>query len=126
MEIRLYLCILFYGIILLNVPNISIIMTSTRSVVYGSWYPVTFPETTIATATADQIDGGDIALSFADLILSIVVAFNEPEFDYWGNVKAEVETVVGLYINEHNMNQVEAFEGDLETLLLRCTNLIYY
>lgn len=51
--------------------------------------------------------------------MSIVKAFNEPEFDYWGNVKEEVEALVGAYINEHNMNQVEAYQSDLETLLVR-------
>ena len=82
-------------------------------------YLIIFSDETIATATAKQMSGFSAALSFADLIYSIIVAFNEPAFDYWANVKEEVEALVSTYINEHNMNKVEAFEGDLETLLLR-------
>lgn len=79
-------------------------------------------ERTIAQATAAQIDGTEVVLSFAELIFSIIQAFNEEEFDYWGNVREEVEALVGSFINEHNMNQVEAFQSDLETLLVRYLN----
>ena len=75
---------------------------------------------TIATATAKELNNtAEIVFDFADLVYSIVVAFNEPDFDYWGNVQAEVEAMVNTYINEHNMKQVAAFQGDMETLLLR-------
>lgn len=53
------------------------------------------------------------------LINLIIDTLTQEEFDYWGEVKDEVMLVVGQYINEHNMNQVEVYQEDLITLLDR-------
>ena len=57
--------------------------------------------------------------NIADLIRMIIAAFNEEEFDYWGNVKDQVTAFVGSYINEHNMHQVEVYQKDLQDLMQR-------
>lgn len=53
------------------------------------------------------------------LINVIIDTLTKEEFDYWGEVKDEVMLVVGQYINEHNMNQVEVYQEDLVTLMDR-------
>jgi len=84
-----------------------------------SLIPIDGHNTTIAQATAKEITPWQIAFSLLDLVISIIRAVNAPEFDYWGNVQAEVEALVGDWINAHNMHQIEAYERDLETLMLR-------
>ncbi|XP_018021121.1 uncharacterized protein LOC108677414 [Hyalella azteca] len=103
------------------VVGLCVAFTATASAVVTPRELITIDghQKTIALATAEQMSGVSAALSFTDLILSIVFAFNQEEFDYWANVEDEVRLLVGAYINEHNMNQVEAFQADLETLLLR-------
>jgi len=85
----------------------------------ASLIPIDGHNTTIALAAAREITPWQIAFSLLDLVVSIIRAVNAPEFDYWGNVQEEVEAVVGNWINAHNMHQVEAYESDLETLMLR-------
>lgn len=53
------------------------------------------------------------------LINVIIDTLTKEDFDYWGEVKDEVMLVVGQYINEHNMNQIEVYQDDLVTLLDR-------
>jgi len=79
-------------------------------------------DTTIALAATKNIDPKFIIAKLIDLVKAIIKALNAPKFDYWGNVKADVELVVGSYINNHSISQVEHFQKDLQTLLLRYTN----
>lgn len=76
-------------------------------------------KTTIALAISHYLVGLIPNETVQDLLNSILAVFEEEEFDYWGIVKEQVEQVVGAYINEHNMHQVEVYQSDLETLLDR-------
>jgi len=75
-------------------------------------------DTTIALAVA-KITPEDIIKELLELATAIVHALNQPKFDYWGNVEDDVKLVVGSYINNHSIHQVELFSKDLQTLLLR-------
>lgn len=77
------------------------------------------PDTTIALAIAQFLVGLIPNETAQDLLLAIIEALTQEEFDYWENVRDEVMTVVGHYINEHNMNQVEVYQDDLITLMDR-------
>lgn len=79
-------------------------------------------KTTIALAVAHYLVGLIPNETVQDLLNSIISAFEEEEFDYWGEVKDQVEELVGIYINEHNMHQVEVYQSDLETLMDRYNN----
>ncbi|XP_068223853.1 uncharacterized protein [Palaemon carinicauda] len=52
----------------------------------------------------------------------ILKALNEPEFDYWGEVQDEVAQMVGDYINEHNIHEVEVYQNELQRLMDRYNN----
>lgn len=54
-----------------------------------------------------------------ELLNVIIDTLTQEEFDYWGEVKDEVMLLVGQYINEHNMNQIEVYQDDLVTLMDR-------
>ncbi|XP_050711388.1 uncharacterized protein LOC126995666 [Eriocheir sinensis] len=75
--------------------------------------------TTIALAIVHQLVGLIPNETVQQLINVIIDTLTQEEFDYWGEVKDEVMLVVGQYINEHNMNQVEVYQEDLVTLLDR-------
>jgi len=79
-------------------------------------------DTTIALAAVKTIDPKFIIQKLISLVKAIIKALNAPKFDYWGNVKADVELVVGSYINNHSISQVEHFQKDLQSLLLRYAN----
>lgn len=76
-------------------------------------------KTTIALAISHFLVGLIPNETVKDLLNSIITAFEQEEFDYWGEVKEQVEELVGIYINEHNMHQVEVYQSDLETLMDR-------
>lgn len=76
-------------------------------------------ENTIATAVAHQLNGEFPGETVLELLMAILVALRTPEFDYWGEVKDEVIAMVGQYINQHNINQVEVYQEDLQTLMYR-------
>lgn len=77
------------------------------------------PETTIALAIVHQLIGLIPDETVQQLLTVIVEALTQEDFDYWGEVKDEVMSLVGQYINEHNMNQVEVYQEDLVTLIDR-------
>ena len=77
------------------------------------------PETTIALAIVHQLIGLIPDETVQQLLIVILEALNEEDFDYWGEVKDEVMALVGQYINEHNMNQVKVYQKDLATLIDR-------
>jgi len=79
-------------------------------------------KTTIALAAVSNITPADIILKLISLVTAIIKALRAPKFDYWANVKDDVKLVVGSYINNHSMNQVEHYSADLQTLLIRYTN----
>jgi len=75
-------------------------------------------DTTIALGAIDSIDPSVIIQKLISLVKAIIAALKAPKFDYWGNVKMDVELLVGSYINNHSISQVEHFSHDLQTLLL--------
>jgi len=76
-------------------------------------------DTTIALGAIDSIDPNIIIQKLISLVKAIIAALNAPKFDYWGNVKMDVELLVGSYINNHSIVEVEHFSKDLQELLLR-------
>nr|XP_045617056.1 uncharacterized protein LOC123769802 [Procambarus clarkii] len=76
-------------------------------------------KTTIALAIAYQLIGLIPNETVQDLIYTIIDALTKEDFDYWGQVKDEVMALVGQYINEHNMHEVEVYQSDLVTLMDR-------
>lgn len=79
-------------------------------------------KTTIALAISHFLVGLIPNETVRDLLNTILAVFEQEEFDYWGEVKEQVEELVGASINEHNMHQVEIYQADLETLLDRYNN----
>jgi len=76
-------------------------------------------DTTIALGAIDSIDPDVIIQKLLSLVKAIIAALKAPKFDYWGNVKMDVELLVGSYVNNHSISQVEHFSKDLQELLLR-------
>lgn len=76
-------------------------------------------KTTIALAIVHQIIGLIPNETVQELLNVIVDALTKEDFDYWEEVKEEVMALVGQYINEHNMNQVEVYQDDLVSLIDR-------
>ncbi|KAK7061139.1 hypothetical protein SK128_026713 [Halocaridina rubra] len=76
-------------------------------------------QNTIALSIAHLLIGLFPNDTVRDLLNAILDALTQPEFDYWGEVKDEVMLLVGQYINEHNINQVEVYQEDLQTLMRR-------
>ena len=73
----------------------------------------------MANVVSDYLLGQIPNENVANLLRMIIDAFSKEEFDYWGNVKDQVVKMVGTYINEHNMHQLEVYQKDLEELLDR-------
>ncbi|XP_076056770.1 uncharacterized protein LOC143034512 [Oratosquilla oratoria] len=76
-------------------------------------------KTTIALAVAHQLVGLIPNETVKELLNVILDVFAKEDFDYWSEVKDEVEALVGDYINLHNMHQVEIYQEDLERLMKR-------
>jgi len=76
-------------------------------------------DTTIALGAIDSIDPSVIIQKLISLVKAIIAALKAPKFDYWGNVKMDVELLVGSYINNHSISQVVHFSHDLQQLLLQ-------
>lgn len=76
-------------------------------------------KTTIALAIVHQLVGLIPDETVQQLLTVILEALTQEDFDYWGEVKDEVMSLVGQYINEHNMNQVKVYQEDLVTLIDR-------
>lgn len=76
-------------------------------------------KTTIALAIVHQLIGLIPDETVQQLLTVILEALTQEDFDYWGEVKDEVMSLVGQYINEHNMNQVKVYQEDLVTLIDR-------
>ncbi|MPC22385.1 hypothetical protein E2C01_015399 [Portunus trituberculatus] len=76
-------------------------------------------KTTIALAIVHQLIGLIPDETVQQLLYVILEALTTEDFDYWGEVKDEVMSLVGQYINEHNMNQVKVYQEDLATLIDR-------
>ncbi|KAK4327866.1 hypothetical protein Pmani_001673 [Petrolisthes manimaculis] len=74
--------------------------------------------TTIGLAAAHQIQG-TVSETVAALLAAIIETLTQGELDYWGEVESDVITVVGEYINTHNMDQVRVYQEDLVTLMER-------
>jgi len=82
--------------------------------------------TTIALASIGSIDPAVIIQKLISLVKAIIAALKAPRFSYWENVKDDVKLVVGSYINNHSISQVEHYQDDLQTLLLRYVNAPAY
>nr|XP_045608972.1 uncharacterized protein LOC123764824 [Procambarus clarkii] len=52
-------------------------------------------------------------------IINILLPGPDDEVDYFEVIKEDVETVVGDYIDQHNMDQLEVYKSDLGVLLRR-------
>lgn len=77
-----------------------------------------FTDTTIALASAHQIRGTVVG-TVTDLLGAIIEALTAEEFDYWGEVEADVVDMVGEYVNAQNMVQVRIYQEDLVDLMYR-------
>lgn len=88
-------------------------------------FPLTSPETTIALAIVHQLIGLVPDETVQQLLYVILEALTTQDFDYWGEVKDEVMSLVGQYINEHNMNQVKVYQKDLATLIDRSAQFFF-
>ncbi|XP_066989498.1 uncharacterized protein [Macrobrachium rosenbergii] len=76
----------------------------------------------IAKAIAYLLLGLCPEQSVHGLLDVILKALDEPEFDYWGEVKDEVTKMVGDYINDHNIHEVEVYQKELQRLMDRYNN----
>ncbi|KAK7061138.1 hypothetical protein SK128_026712 [Halocaridina rubra] len=77
-------------------------------------------DTTIGLATAYYFRS--VIPSFNDImmkILGILIPKPEEDIDYFEIIKGNVQKVVGDYIDEHNMNQLEIYKTDLGNLMQR-------
>lgn len=84
------------------------------------YYPLlSSTDTTIALAIIHYLIGLIPNETVQELLLTIIEALTKEDFDYWGEVKDEVMALVGQYINDHNMNQIDHYSKDLTTLLDR-------
>nr|XP_053648333.1 uncharacterized protein LOC128699627 [Cherax quadricarinatus] len=79
-------------------------------------------QTTIALAVAHLLIGLIPNETVQGLLVTIIDALTQEDFDYWEEVKDDVTALVGQYINEHNMHQVEVYQNDLVTLMDRYNN----
>lgn len=76
---------------------------------------------TVATTLEKYLDG-EIPAIFKTIIEWIANAINPPPdamIDYFKVIALNVRNVVGLYVNQHNMDQILAYKGDLADLITR-------
>jgi len=79
---------------------------------------------TVATALKKFFDK-EIPVIFKEIIQWITNAINPPpdsEINYFAVIALNVRNLVGLYVNQHNMDQILHYRGDLADLLQRYAN----
>jgi len=75
--------------------------------------------------TLQRYDANEIPAILKEIIQWIANAINPPpdsEIDYFKTIAQNVRNLVGIYVNQHNMDQILHYKADLAELLKRYAN----